>query len=183
MKGVKASLLLLSLLLSLTACTHQEAQLVYSSLPTPTPSPSPKIAEPSASPELLSFPAMEGSSFTMDEKGVPVLDQDTHFYRYYLVFTDLRIYEEDGFSYLDGICHNAYSQPLSGELSVEFYQEQQVFGKCTLHTAQGDMLLQPGENRIYGEILSETDIQTMDFRFVLLSPFLPVGAKNSSKQS
>ena len=41
-------------------------------------------------------------------------------------------------------------------------------------TVTGSTLMQPGENRIYAEILSEKDVQLMAFSLELTTPFTPV---------
>lgn len=112
----------------------------------------------------------------MDEKGLPILDAENHYFQYYLVFTDIRIYEENGYTFLDGICSNSYSRPLTGGVRILFRDSSDgsVYGQGDLYTADGDMTLQPGENRIYAEILSEKDVQLMAFSLELTTPFTPV---------
>lgn len=169
-------ILLISLLLgAFSGCIQQEAWLIYSpeeSRPTVSPAFTP---EPTATPEVLEIPPITGSTFSMDEKGLPILDAATHYFTYYLVFTDLRIYEENGFTYLDGVCANSYSRPLTGGVEIVFADSTgAVFGRGALYTAEGDMTLNPGENRIYAEILSETDVQLMGFSLQITIPFTPI---------
>lgn len=178
MKAAKAciAILLISLLLgAFSGCIRQDAWLIYSPQevrPTVSPAFTP---EPTATPEVLEIPPITGSTFPMDEKGLPILDAATHYFTYYLVFTDLRIYEENGFTYLDGICTNSYSRPLTGGVEIVFADSSgAVYGRGALHTAEGDMTLDPGENRIYAEILSETDVQLMSFSLQITTPFTPI---------
>lgn len=178
MKAAKASIaiLLISLLLgAFSGCIRQDAWLIYSPQevrPTVSPAFTP---EPTATPQVLEIPPITGSTFPMDEKGLPILDAATHYFTYYLVFTDLRIYEENGFTYLDGVCTNSYSRPLTGGVEIVFSDSNgAVYGRGTLHTAEEDMTLDPGENRIYAEILSETDVQLMSFSLQITTPFTPI---------
>lgn len=169
-------ILLISLLLgAFCACVRQDAWLIYSpeeARPTGTPAITP---EPTATPEVLEIPAITGSTFPMDEKGLPILDASTHYFTYYLVFSDLRIYEENGYTYLDGVCSNSYSRPLTGGVEIVFADSTgAVYGRGQLHTAEGDMTISPGETRIYAEILSEKDVQLMGFTLQLTTPFTPV---------
>lgn len=169
-------ILLLSLLLgAFCGCIKQDAWLVYSpegARPTGTPALTP---EPTATPEVLEIAPVTGSTFPMDEKGLPILDASTHYFTYYLVFSDLRIYEENGYTYLDGVCTNSYSRPLTGGVEIVFADSTgAVYGRGALHTAEGDMTLDPGETRIYAEILSETDVQLMGFSLQITTVFTPV---------
>ena len=180
MKAAEKGIVILLLCLLTGAffgCVKQDAYLIYCQGEVLEASPTPAVTPvPTATPEVVSFPPITGDTFSMDEKGLPILDAENHYFQYYLVFTDIRIYEENGYTFLDGICSNSYSRPLTGGVRILFRDSSDgsVYGQGDVYTADGDMTLQPGENRIYAEILSEKDVQLMAFSLELTTPFTPV---------
>ena len=165
---------LLAILL-LHGCVRQDAWLSYTIRETPQPTATAKqTVSPTMEPILLNVDPIQGEDFLTDRKGIPILDKDTHYFTYYLAFSDLRIYEEDGYSYLDGICTNSFDGTLSGEARVCFYDgDEKLVGFGQLHTAEGGLTLAVGANRIYAEILSEVNIQQLTFRIEQTAPFNP----------
>ena len=165
---------LLAILL-LLGCVRQDAWLSYTIRETPQPTATAKqTVSPTMEPILLNVDPIQGEDFHTDRKGIPILDKDTHYFTYYLAFSDLRIYEEDGYSYLDGICTNSFDGTLSGEARVCFYDgDEKLVGFGQLHTAEGGLTLAVGVNRIYAEILSEVNIQQLTFRIEQTAPFNP----------
>lgn len=162
------------------ACTKQDAVLVYASKSDTeqTPSPSPVSSVPEATPyyEVLTIPAVTGHPFREDINGIPISDELTHYFTYYLSFTDLRVYEEEGYTYLDGVCTNHCSVPLSGQCDIIFTGDDGIRrGIGTLHTADSDrsLFLQSGANNIYAEILSEESVLLTDFDLEVTGAFLP----------
>ena len=105
---------------------------------------------------------------------VPTRDKDTHYYTYYLAFSDMRIYEENGYTYMDGICTNTFDGTLTGEARLCFYDaDEKLVGYGVIHTAEGNLTLGVGANRIYAEILSEVDVQQLTCRIEQTAPFNP----------
>ena len=160
------------LLLLLCGCVRQEAALSF------VPSEAGEeqgTGEESLSAALTVEP-VTGTPPETDSNGIPLSDPDTHYFRYYLSFSDIRIYEEEGYTFLDGFCLNSFDSVLSGACDVIFYDDSgSACGLGTLHTADGDsLLLQPGQNRIYAEILSEDTVKEAAFSFAVTAAFAPV---------
>lgn len=156
-----------------TSCTVQEAHLV--SLPDPTTfAPTPQATETPA-PEALLIPDITGSPFQTDLNGIVIVDPDTHYYDYYITLNDIRIYEYEAGTYLDGKLVNNYTQTLSGKLRIIFKNKDGViYGYGDIYTSGGGLVAFPGENMIYADILSEIDIRMMDFTVQITAPFAPV---------
>ena len=156
-------------------CVQQDAWLSYSTPQTQAPTATAvHTLSPTREPIQVTFEPVQGEEFHTDRRGIPILDKDTHYFTYYLSFSDLRIYEENGYSYLDGVCTNAFDGTLTGEAQVCFYDEEgKLVGYGNLHTAEGGLSLSVGANRIYAEIVSEEDIQQLTFRIEQTAPFNP----------
>lgn len=164
--------LLLPIMLCLAACTKQEARLVY--LPEETAEPTPVLTASPAPEEILLAP-VDGIALEQDANGVPILDPEQHYYSYYLTFRDVRIYEYGEETFLDAIVDNGYSSILTGGIRISFYDENgELFGFGDLYTADGDLTLITGENRVYAEIRTEVDVQLMDFELIVTKPLVPV---------
>lgn len=162
-------------ILLLFGCVRQDAWLSYSVPETPQPTPTAAhTMSPTMEPIPLSIEPILGEDFHTDRKGIPIFDKDTHYFTYYLAFSDLRIYEEDGFTYMDGVCTNSFDGMLTGEARICFYDENdKLVGYGAIHTADGDLLLTVGPNPIYAEILSEVDVQQLSCRIEQVSAFNP----------
>lgn len=156
--------LLLTLLCAalLFGCTVQEAHLVYRPEPTSDPT-----AVPTATPDpvRLDIPAVTGEPFKTDANGVLITDEATHYYEYYVTLNNLRIYEYEQGTYLDATLVNSFPQTLTGNLRLYFRDGNGVlYGYGDLYTAGNNKLVcLPGENRVYADILTEIDVQMMDF--------------------
>lgn len=157
-------------------CVRQDAWLTYTVPETEQPTATAEVTPPpTREPIPLEVEPIVGESFLTDRKGIPILDGDTHYFTYYLTFLDLRVYEEEGYTYLDGVCNNSFEGTLSGGARICFYDgEDRLVGYGVLHTADGSMNLIPGANRIYAEILSEVDVQQLALRIEQVKPFKPV---------
>ncbi len=162
--------------LLLAGCVRQDAWLSYTV---------PETQQPTATAIHTFVPTMEpvpvivdpvlGEDFHADRKGIPILDKDTHYFTYYLAFSDLRIYEEDGYTYMDGICVNSFDGTLTGEAQICFYdRDEKLVGYGMIHTAEGGLILPVGQSRIYAEILSEVNVQQLNCQIEQVSPFNPV---------
>ncbi len=163
-------------ILLLTGCVRQDAWLSYTVPETQQPTPTAiHTPAPTQEPILMIVEPIQGENFHTDRKGIPILDKDTHYFIYYLAFSDLRIYEENGFTYMDGICTNSFDGTLTGEARICFYdKDQKLVGYGTIHTAEGGLTLSVGTNRVYAEILSEVNVQQLTCQIEQLSPFNPV---------
>ena len=161
--------------LLLMGCVRQDAWLSYSVPETQQPTATAiHTPAPTAEPIPMEVEPILGEDFHTDRKGIPILDKDTHYFTYYLTFIDMRVYEEDGYTYMDGVCTNSFDGTLTGEARVCFYdKDEKLVGYGMLHTAEGGLTLPVGENRIYAEILSEVDVQQLTCRIEQISPFNP----------
>ena len=165
-------LVVLLLALLLLGCTAQSAHLVYlpESTPTPellhTPTPPPV-------PEPIPVAPIVGEGFTTDLNGLPILNANTHYFEYYLTIDQLRIYEENGETLIDAIITNNYSKTLTGGLCITFYDDSLKYGYAEFYTADGGLKLFPGDNRVYADVLTEVDVQQMEFEFSVSKPFVP----------
>lgn len=162
--------------LLLLGCVRQDAWLSYTDPESPRPSAaSDATPEPTRAPEQLTFEPVKGESWETDRNGIPILDAENHYFTYYLTFSRIRVYELDGYTYLDGVCTNGFSATLTGEAYVYFYDEnEKMVGFGRLHTAEGDLTLPVGDTRIYSEILSEVDVQQLTMEIAQTSAFHPV---------
>lgn len=167
MKRPGMMLCLLAALLALAAlqaCVRVEPEIAGTPTPSasPTPRPDPFELEMTAAPvptDLL------GNHIEMDD----------HYFRYYLSFGDLRVYEYGTGTFLDGVCVNAYPLPLDGVVNIVYYSEDgRVAGIGRIHNAEGGTLLESGSNAIYAEIQTDIDVQGMEFVLEIEEPFAPV---------
>ena len=167
----------LLLILLLSGCVRQDAWLSYTAVhetPQPTATPAQTLS-PTVEPIAIEAEPVLGEDFHTDRKGIPILDKDTHYFTYYLAFSDMRIYEEDGYTYMDGVCTNSFDGTLTGRAQLCFYDaDEKLVGFGDIHTADGELLLTVGTNRIYAEILSEVDVQQLTCRIEQVSAFNPV---------
>lgn len=162
--------ILICLVLSVS-CTVQEAHLVYRPAPTEAPTAVPIVTP---TPEPLSIPAVTGAPFLTDANGVPITDELTHYLTYYVSFQTVRVYEYEQSTFLDGTLVSTFSQPLTGQLRVSFRTPDGVlYGYGDLETADGSLVVLPGENRIYAEIHTEVDVQKMPFTVAAVNYFGP----------
>ena len=174
---IGAILLVTVLSIGLTAgCVRQNAWLSYAVPETMAPTATPReTPAPTREPVPLTVEPIQGEAFHTDRKGIPILDSDTHYFTYYLSFSDMRVYEEDGYTYMDGICTNSFDGTLTGRAQLCFYDaDEKLVGFGDIHTADGELLLTVGTNRIYAEILSEVDVQQLTCRIEQVSAFNPV---------
>lgn len=147
-----------------SACVHVEPELVGTPTPpaSPTPEPDPFQLELTAAP------------VETDQLGKRIETED-HYFRYYLSFGDLRVYEYGTGTFLDGVCVNAYPLPLDGVARIVYYSEDgRVCGTGQIHNAEGGTVLQSGSNAIYAEILTDISVQNMDFVLEVETQFQPV---------
>lgn len=161
--------------LPLAGCVRQDAWLTYSVPETQQPTATAvQTLAPTMEPIPLEVEPILGEDFHTDRKGIPILDKDAHYFTYYLTFSDLRIYEEDGYTYMDGVCTNSFDGTLTGDAQICFYDKnEKLVGYGVIHTAEGGLTLAVGPNRIYAEILSEVDVQQLTCYIEQITPFNP----------
>ncbi len=134
---------------------------------TPTPSASPTPLPPAFSAEITAEPQ------STDLLGSEIAASDHYFN--YLSFGDLRVYEYDDGTFLDGICVNAYPLPLDGVLNIVYYTgEGKICGVGQIQNALGGTRLETGSNAIYAEISTDIDVRMMDFKLEIVTDFMPV---------
>lgn len=168
---MKRFLILLFALL-LFGCSSQEAHLI--NLPDATPTPETQFTpSPPPVPEAIPIAPITGEGFLTDVNGLPILNPDTHYYEYYLTVSSLRIYEENGETLIDAVITNDYPKPLVGGLCVTFYEDSLKYGYAEFYTAEGGLRLLQGDNRVYADVLTEVDVQMMDFEITVSTPFVP----------
>lgn len=166
-------LLLLLFAMLLFGCSSQGVHLIY--LPETTPTPTPLYTPtPLPEPIPITVDPVTGEGFITDENGIPILNGQTHYYEYYLSISQMRIFEENGETLLDAVITNDYPKKLSGGLRVTFSEGGVKYGYAELFTASGDLILLPGENRVYADVLTEVDVQMMDYAIEVSAPFVPV---------
>lgn len=165
-------LLLLFALLLIVGCSSQEAHLIY--LPESTPTPTPMFTPtPPPEPKPINVDPVVGEGFKTDVNGIPIMDERTHYYEQYITVSQMRIYEENGETLIDAIITNNYPGKLTGGLRITFTEDGVKRGYADFLTASGDLMLLPGENRVYADVLTEVDVQMMDFTIDVSVPFMP----------
>ena len=169
MKRLVILLICLVTLLALSGgCDNVEPEIRGTPTPSasPTPLPTPYTAEITAAPAPT------------DALGNEILGE-SHYYRY-LSFGDLRVYEYDDGTFLDGVCVNAYPLPLDGELRIVYYTDAgKICGVGKLHNVEGGTLLATGSNAIYAEISTDIDVRMMDFKLEIVTQFQPVNPEET----
>ena len=170
---MKRLLLVLLALALLCACAAQKAYLI--DLPEQTAAPTvPVSPTPSPEPESIEVAPIEDEGFQTDSNGLPILDEQTHYYDYYLTIANFRMYEQNEETLIDAVILNSYQRTLSGALRIEFFDENGIrYGYGDFYTASGGLKLLPGENRVYCDVRTEVDVQQMAYELVIVTPFLP----------
>ncbi len=163
-------ILIVLALMGTTACDNVDPVIAG----TPTPSASPTPLPDAFSAQITAAPQ------STDDLGNAILS-DGHYYQY-LSFGDMRVYEYDDGTFLDGVCVNAYPLPLDGEVYIVYYAaDGKLCGIGALHTADGSTLLPPGTNNVYAEISTDIDVRMMDFSLEVRTYFQPVAPAASSE--
>ena len=163
MKRLLTLLLALMAALAFVGCDNATPILAGTPTPaaTPTPLPDAFSAQITAAPvptDLLGHEIQAGD----------------HYWQY-LSFGELRVYEYEDGTFLDGLCVNAYPSALVGVVKIVYYAASgKVCGVGTIHNALGTTRLETGTNAIYAEISTDIDVTDMDFVLEVSTPFLPV---------
>jgi len=163
------SLCMLLVAVIVVACLHfgcDSAKPVIRGTPTPSASPTPL-------PPPLTL-VLTAEPLPVDALGNIITSSD-HYFRLYLSFGDLRVYEYENGTFLDAICVNAYPLPLDGILKMVYYSEDgKICGIGQIHNARGGTMLHTGSNAIYAEILTDIDVRELDFVWEIITDYLPV---------
>lgn len=134
---------------------------------TPTPSASPTPLPDAFTAEITAAPA------PTDALG-KAISGDNHYHQY-LSFGDIRVYEYDTGTFLDGVCVNAFTAPLDGRIDVVYYtSEGKVCGVGTLHNDAGETRMETGANNIYAEINTDINVCDMEFTLIVVTPYMPI---------
>ena len=145
------------------ACDNVEPSLAGTPTPSasPTPLPDAFTAEITAAPEPT------------DALG-KALSGERHYHQY-LSFGDIRVYEYDDGTFLDGVCVNAFTEPLDGRIDVVYYtSDNKTCGIGTLHNNVGTTRMEVGANNIYAEISTDINVCDMEFVLEVVTPYAPV---------
>ncbi len=143
----------LLLILLLPGCVSQRPALVGAPTPAPTPTPAP-------SPEALSI---KNDPWPKDALGAVIYDETNHFERY-LAFTDIRVFEYEGGTMMEGVCENTYPEPLIGGYEMVFTEKDGTdVARANVLTRGEDKTFMPGKTVIYASI--DTDMG------ILMTPF------------
>ena len=164
----KGTVLLLSAVICacLAGCVSYRPEISGTPAPSATPAPTPTPAVFTATVTAEPLPT--------DVLGLIIEDPDTHYYSY-LSFGNLRVYEYDTGTFLDGICYSSYPVPLAGTIRIIYRTEDgRICGEGTLHNAKGTNEIQPGSNAIYAEILTDISVLSMDYTFEVTESFRPL---------
>ena len=103
-----------------------------------------------------------------------MIDGDDHYWQY-LSFGELRVYEYEDGTFLDGICVNAYPLALDGKVNIVYRTDSgKICGTGTIHNALGTTQLETGTNAIYAEINTDIDVTQMDFQLEIQTQYQPV---------
>ena len=160
-----------ALLLFVGACTQQTVYLEK----LPETGISESLEQPQDETIIPNIPPIVGEGFVTDILGVPILRPDTHYADNYLSYTSVRVYEYGDSTLMDAVCVNSFTQPLTGAAQLVYYgTDGRVYGVGEIYTAESELTLGVGETRVYATILTEIDVQMMDFVIEVTEAFLPV---------
>ncbi len=160
-----------ALLFPAAACINRDAP-VLSSTPTPTATLTPVPDAFSAQITAVPRPT--------DDLGNEIFS-DSH-YKRYLSFGEIRVYEYQEDTFLDGLFWNSYSKPISAPIRILYYADDgRICGEGTLYAADGSQVFQSGTNRIYAEIQTDLDVKMRDFTLEYLKEPAPVSDSGTSK--
>lgn len=170
---MKRTLIVLTASLLVFACAPQKAYLI--DLPEQTAAPTVAASPtPTPVPEPLEIAPIEDDGFTVDSNGLPILNEHTHYYDYYLAIQNMRLYEHNDETLIDAVILNSFPRTLVGELRIVFRGADGIqYGFGDFATATGTLKLLPGENRVYCNVRTEVDVQQMEYELVIVTPFQP----------
>lgn len=162
--AVISCILAVLLIMAAQGCVRQSPALVGTPTPqfTPTPPPTP-------TPELIELP----SDTDVDALGNRI-DTDAHFMQY-LTFRDVRVYEYNNDTLLDGVCDNDYPEPLTGAFEIVFSDANGVeLARAPIALRSADGTFMPGETQLYAQIDTDMDVQLLPFEIQVTQRVWPV---------
>lgn len=166
-------LLLLLFALLMIGCSAQSAHLIY--LPETTPTPTPLYTPtPPPEPIPITVDPITGEGFLTDDNGIPILNEQGHYYEYYLSISQMRVYEENGETLIDATVTNNYPRALSGGLRITFYKDGIKYGYGDFYSDSEGLKLFSGRNRVYADVHTEVDVQLMNFEITVSAPFTEI---------
>jgi len=161
------------LLLLLTGCVRQQPTLAPDATPRPTPTPAP--------PDVAQ--SVEREPWKKDALGAFIYDGAAHYARY-LTFTDVRVFEYEGGTMMEGVCDNAYPEPLAGRYEIVFTGKgDTVLARADVHTRGEDGVFPPGKGKIYAAIDTDTTLLSAPFTLAAVEGPLPQSASPSSLET
>ncbi len=162
----KLALTLFALLLLLPGCVRQQPALVGVPTPAPTPTPAP-------SPANLSI---TNEPWGKDATGALIYDETNHFERY-LSFNNVRVFEYEGGTLMEGVCENAYPKALAGSYEIVFTDKDGTeIARAAVLTRGEAGTFQPGKTVIYAAIDTDMDILLMQFSLEAKQPVVEKAA-------
>lgn len=159
------SLLSILLCIYLTGCIRQVPNLVGTPTPVATPSP-----PPTPTPEIVELPA----DLDLDALGNRI-DSQSH-YEQYLFLRDVRIYEYEGDTMLDGVFYSEYPEKLTGKYEIIFYDKTgEEVARALIYCAgvNADNVFLPGKTNAYAQINTDIDIQLLPFELSVVENIWP----------
>lgn len=166
MKRLFLFLLPLSLLIALFGCAMQRSVLDPSRTIAPETPYGPNDYEPVPTPYVSAAVSPSPSaSDDRDEMGLEITGEE-HFEKY-ISYHDLVVYEQDGYTYMDGVIKNDYPNTLVCVLDICFYENNEQVARARVYTGDGSSLLVllPDETRIYADIKTDMPVTMLDFKF------------------
>ncbi|MCH5279335.1 MAG: hypothetical protein J1E60_06030 [Christensenellaceae bacterium] len=151
--------------LALLACTNVTPRLEPGITPAPIGSVSPSLTEmPKETPDAF---ASHGEIGTVDALGSIIRDAE-HFQQY-LQFNSIRVYEEDGDTFVDCSVINSYPELIVCAVAIRFFDENgDEIASSSLQMPDGSFMLslENGETPLYARILSDITLTDKSFELV-----------------
>ncbi len=137
-------------------------------LPYKTPT-IPQVSEPVPSQPVQSWHEQEPEK---DALGA-VIHSPEHYMRY-LTFSNIRIFEYAGGTFLDGVCENTYPLALNAEFEIVFFDEEETeTASAELYLQNKGAYFEPGKTVVYADIDTDIDIQLMQFKLICVEAASP----------
>ncbi|HPY36581.1 MAG TPA: hypothetical protein PLH38_02000 [Clostridia bacterium] len=102
-----------------------------------------------------------------------VIYSPNHYMRY-LTFSNLRVYEYSGGTFLDGICENTYPYALNAKFEVVFFDDKGAeTARAELYPQNESACFEPGKSAVYADIDTDIDVQLMEFKLACVEGISP----------
>lgn len=137
--------------------------------PPPLSSAMPTQAPVSTSPETDIFSPLpiDGQTSSTDALGNTVYDAGNH-YKQYILIKNVRVYEENGGTFIDCTVENSYPEPIVCALTATFYDEngdEAAYGSLQMGDGSFLLMLQSGSTPLYAHILTDTVLTDLNVEF------------------